>query len=59
MLELITSAWIARFIQWLRPKGMTTLAWQRARRALRSQSGRFVRRRFVRSVPKGDMWRTL
>jgi hypothetical protein len=44
MLELIHSTWISRLIQWLRPKGMTTLAWQRARRALRSQPGKFVRR---------------
>ena len=43
LLELITSTWISRVIQWLRPKGMTTLAWQRARRTLRSQPGRFVR----------------
>jgi hypothetical protein len=40
MLELIHSTWISRFIQWLRPKGLSTLAWQRARRALRSQPGR-------------------
>jgi hypothetical protein len=54
VIELISNTWIARLIQGLRPKGMTTLAWQRARRALRSQPGRFVR-----SISKGDMWRTL
>ena len=41
VLELIHSAWLARLIRWLRPKdGISVIAWQRTRRALRSQPGR-------------------
>jgi hypothetical protein len=55
MIERVHSNWVSKLIQWLRPRtNDATLAWQRIRRALRSQP-----RRFVRSVPKGDMWRTL